>query len=51
MGEVPRVTVHVCSRFLRSAVKLQTAKRKLEKLSISLWAQKGLKGIPELDSW
>ena len=37
--------------FLRWIVKLPDREEKPEKLSISLWAQKGLKVIPELDSW
>ena len=37
--------------FLRPTVKLPDREEKPEKLSVSLWAQKGLKGIPELDSW
>jgi hypothetical protein len=37
--------------FWRWTVKLPDREEKHEKLSISLWAQKGLKGIPELDSW
>ena len=37
--------------FWRRAVKLPDREEKPEKLSISLWAQKGLEGIPELDSW
>ena len=37
--------------FWRWTVKLLDREEKPEKLSISLWAQNGLKGIPELDSW